>query len=287
MSELTRRLEAELGTHVVDGLGRHLAGLWRDTLQAQKLERRSPRRRMPRAGMSGHDRQQALRVEGSGQGLVEPAVRRDRDDLGDGRRCDSLPPAMVRRAAGRRAEPPVGSGEAERPVAGLAATFERGRHGDKVLPRQRLRAVAADDAWRASVFRCETTQVPDPAEVVRSFVDAYDARDRARMRALLSADLVGYVTTADAGVDRVDGAEAYLARLPDPPDAELSLRVTQSVGVAPDQALAMVEIRARRGERELHNFGAFLSRVHDGRITEVWMVDALPALSYEFWSSAP
>jgi ketosteroid isomerase-like protein len=129
--------------------------------------------------------------------------------------------------------------------------------------------------------------VPDPADVVRSFVHAYDAGSRAEMAALLSADLVGYVTNASAGVDRVDGADAYLARLPDPPDAELSLRVTQSVSVAPDQALTMVEIRASRGQRELHNFGAFLSRVRDGQITEIWMVDALPALSYEFWSSAP
>jgi hypothetical protein len=47
----------------------------------------------------------------------------------------------------------------------------------------------------------------------------------------------------------------------------------------------MVEIRAGRGGRELHNFGAFLSRIDgEGRIVDLWMVDALPAYSDEFWS---
>lgn len=103
------------------------------------------------------------------------------------------------------------------------------------------------------------------------------------MAALLAPDLVGYVTNAEGGVDRVDGADAYIARLPNVPDAQLALRLAQSVDVAADQALTMVEVRAARGDRRLHNFGAFLSRVRDGRIIEVWMVDALPAYSDEFW----
>jgi SnoaL-like domain len=126
--------------------------------------------------------------------------------------------------------------------------------------------------------------VSSPGETVRVFVDAYAAGDRVLMESLLSPGLVGYVTNAEAGVDRVDGPEAYLARLPNVPGAELALRVTQSVDVAPDQALTMVEVRARRGDAELYNFGAFLSRVREGRIVEVWMVDALPASSDEFWS---
>lgn len=126
--------------------------------------------------------------------------------------------------------------------------------------------------------------MPGPSAIVLAFVEAYSAGDRAAMAELLAPDLVGYVTNAESGVDRLEGAEAYLARLPDPPDAVLSLRATQSVDVAPDRALTMVEVRATRGDHELRNFGAFLSRVHDGRIVEVWMVDALPARSAAFWS---
>ena len=46
----------------------------------------------------------------------------------------------------------------------------------------------------------------------------------------------------------------------------------------------MVEIRAERGGRTLHNFAALLLRVADGRISEWWMADAKPAESDAFWS---
>jgi hypothetical protein len=48
--------------------------------------------------------------------------------------------------------------------------------------------------------------------------------------------------------------------------------------------LSMVEIRAKREGRELHNFAAFLARITGGRIADLWMVDARPAYSDEFWS---
>jgi hypothetical protein len=35
---------------------------------------------------------------------------------------------------------------------------------------------------------------------------------------------------------------------------------------------------------ELHNYAAFLARVADGRVVELWMVEAQPAYSDEFWS---
>jgi hypothetical protein len=72
--------------------------------------------------------------------------------------------------------------------------------------------------------------------------------------------------------------------VPDLQAAEGSLRVTQVVEIDAQRALAMVEIRARRGGRNLHNFAAFLARVGDGQIAELWMVDALPEYSDEFWS---
>jgi hypothetical protein len=120
---------------------------------------------------------------------------------------------------------------------------------------------------------------------MRSFLDAYGAGDIETMRAALADGFVGYVTNAGAEVDRVDGPEAYLARLPVLASAGATAAITQTVAVAADQALTMVEIHAQREARELHNFGAFLSR-HDaeGRIVELWMVDARPAYSDEFWS---
>ncbi len=115
-------------------------------------------------------------------------------------------------------------------------------------------------------------------------IAAYVTGDRGAMAAALSDGLVAYVTNADGGVDEVRGASAYMERVPGG-DATYSADVTQIVSVSPVQVLAMVEIRAERKGRTLHNHAGFLARFDDdGRIDELWMVDALPAYSDEFWS---
>ncbi len=124
----------------------------------------------------------------------------------------------------------------------------------------------------------------DAEAVTRRFVDAFAAADFDTMRRLLADDLTAYVTNSAGGVDRVDGRGGYLARIPDLASAHYSISVTQSVTVAPDQALTMVEIHAERGSKTLHNHAAYLSRVREGQITELWMVEALPADSDDFWS---
>ena len=123
-----------------------------------------------------------------------------------------------------------------------------------------------------------------PEQVFRNMVAAFGAGDRDAMRELLADDIVAYVTNASGSVDRVEGPEGYLARVPDVAGAEYSADVTQAVSVAPGQVLGMVEIKAEREGRTLHNHAAFLARVADERITELWMVEALPAYSDEFWS---
>jgi SnoaL-like domain len=120
-----------------------------------------------------------------------------------------------------------------------------------------------------------------PAEVLRAFVAAYRSGDGSRMRSLLA---LGIVTNADAGADLVVGPDAYIERLPDLTGAEIDLDITQSIDVAADQTLAMVQVRAHRKGRELHHYGAFLARVVEGQIAELWMVDAQPAYSDECWA---
>jgi hypothetical protein len=121
--------------------------------------------------------------------------------------------------------------------------------------------------------------------VFRSMIAAYDRGDRDAMATMLDDEMVGYVTNAEGGVDAVRGATAYLERVPAGDDASYSATVTQVVSVSASQVLGMVEIRAERNGRTLHNHAAFLARFDDdSRIDEVWMVDALPAYSDEFWS---
>jgi SnoaL-like domain len=127
----------------------------------------------------------------------------------------------------------------------------------------------------------ETTQLAG------RLLEAFTAARTDRMRPLIADDLVAYVTNADGGMDRVDGRDAYLDRVAamDLEAAEFSVELTQPpIAVDAEQVLLMVEIRARRGARTLHNYAAHLLRVAGGQVTEWRMVDAKPAESDAFWS---
>ena len=122
-------------------------------------------------------------------------------------------------------------------------------------------------------------------EVSRAFFQAYADGDRGKAASLLAEDVTAYVTNADAGVDTVEGRDAYMARVPDLQEAGGSAEITQVAGVDAERAMTMVEIRVPdRNGKSLHNHAAFLARVADGQIAELWMVEALPAYSDEFWS---
>lgn len=126
--------------------------------------------------------------------------------------------------------------------------------------------------------------MPELEDLARGFFGAYGRGDRASAAALLADDVVSYVTNAEAGVDVVRGRDEYMRRVPDLRSADGSLEITQVVAIDDERVLTMVEIRARRGEMELHNFAAFLARVRGGRIAELWMVDARPEYSDRFWA---
>jgi ketosteroid isomerase-like protein len=129
--------------------------------------------------------------------------------------------------------------------------------------------------------------VPDSdlERLAREFFGAYGEGDLETVSSLLAEDLVSHITNADAGVDRVEGREGFMDRLPDLTGAELSTAITQVVGIDDERVMTMIEVRAERKGNTLHNFAAFLARVAGGRIAELWMVDAKPAGSDEFWAA--
>src|SRR5262249_25036118 len=109
--------------------------------------------------------------------------------------------------------------------------------------------------------------------------------DRDKAASLLAEDVTAYITNADAGVDTVTSRDAYMARVPDLQEAGGTAVITQVVGVDDERAMTMVEIRVPdRNGKSLHNHAAFLARIADEEIAELWMVEALPAYSDEFWS---
>ena len=120
--------------------------------------------------------------------------------------------------------------------------------------------------------------------VARGFFEAFAGGDVDGAAARLAPDLVAWVTNADGGVDEVRGRDAYRARIPDMDSAEWRIDVTQVLAIDAERVLTAVENRAHRHGKDLHNFAAFLARVADRQIAELWMVEARPAYSDEFWS---
>jgi ketosteroid isomerase-like protein len=118
------------------------------------------------------------------------------------------------------------------------------------------------------------------------FADAFSRGDVASLAALLAEDFVGHVTTADGTARTVD-RDGYIqsVRAMDVESAHLQLAVPNAVEIAPGQVLAMIEVHAARRGMTLHNFSGQLARVRDGRLTELWMVEALPDESARFWRS--
>jgi hypothetical protein len=96
----------------------------------------------------------------------------------------------------------------------------------------------------------------------------------------------GHVATADGGTREVD-RDSYVTsvRAMDVGTANLQLTVPNVVEVEPGRVLVTVEVHAARGARTLHTFSGPLLTVRDGRITGLWMVDALPEESDRFWSA--
>lgn len=121
----------------------------------------------------------------------------------------------------------------------------------------------------------------------RKFIKAFEMADFPKMEALMAENVVNYVTNREGTSDQVVGREAYLERVRamDIPSAQLNLSIPQALTLPPDKVLLMVEVRAERSGKVLHNFSAILFQVKDDKITHTWMVEALPQKSDGFWKN--
>ena len=126
-----------------------------------------------------------------------------------------------------------------------------------------------------------------PDTVVQSFINAFDAADLDGIAGCLSENLVAEVPQKDDSTIELHGRAAYMANIEalDIPTIRPSAKVTQIARVGLDQVLVMVEIRAKRKGRVLHNHAAYLMTVAEGRIARIWMVEALPEESDSFWKT--
>ncbi len=120
---------------------------------------------------------------------------------------------------------------------------------------------------------------------VRRFIDAFGTYDLDGMAACLASDGIFYITNATGGVTPVNGRDAFMESIAamNIGTVKPRIQITQLVSISDDQAMVMVEIKAERKGRPLHNFAAFLIDVADDLIIRLHMVEALPAYSDAFW----
>jgi len=128
---------------------------------------------------------------------------------------------------------------------------------------------------------------PDNAATVRAFVDAFNAADLPAMAACLADGLVAEVTQKDGSTRQVAGGDAYMKLIEqlDIATVQPILTIPQIADVNENQVLVMIEVRAERKGRKLHNFAAYLMTIRERKIERIWMVEALPAESDAFWSA--
>lgn len=127
-----------------------------------------------------------------------------------------------------------------------------------------------------------------PTAFVHRFVHAMEASDMATIQASFAPDVRAFITNAGGGTDLVEGSDALAPRFPDFAAMADSFQatVTQAHEIDDRSVLFMVEIKAERLGRSLHNFAGILIRLtDDGMMSEYRMVEALPAESDRFWSA--
>ncbi len=121
--------------------------------------------------------------------------------------------------------------------------------------------------------------------LVRHFIDAFAKADLTEMAACLAEDVQSHITNAEGGVTLLPGRAAFMEsiRALDVATVRPQVRITQILSIQPDQVMVMVEIKAERKGRKLHNFAAFLMEIESDAIATIHMVEALPAYSDSFW----
>ncbi len=120
------------------------------------------------------------------------------------------------------------------------------------------------------------------------FVEAFNLGDFDGIRRLLDDALVAHITSPEGEDVEMHGADAYVESLramltSAPTDYHVGL-TQKPVAVGEDRILLMLEIRASRGRKSLHNFSAQLFRFDGPLICEIQMTDAKPRESSEFWA---
>lgn len=121
---------------------------------------------------------------------------------------------------------------------------------------------------------------------IERLVHSIEQEDYSTLRTLYADDVENYVTTKDGKTVLIKGREKYLQAIQrmDFSSVHPSLSLTQVHILNPHQALCMVEVKAQKPNKKLHNFAAYLLTFVNDKIQRCDMVEAMPAHSDFFWN---
>lgn len=123
-------------------------------------------------------------------------------------------------------------------------------------------------------------------EIAILFVDAFIANDIDKVESLLAEDIVSFITNRRGKADKVIGKNDFTKHLlvMDIKNVQPKIRITQLLKINDFQVMFMIEVIAKKGLKELHNFAAYLIGVNNNyKINSYHMVEALPEYSDDFW----
>lgn len=123
-------------------------------------------------------------------------------------------------------------------------------------------------------------------ELITKFVAGFNSADFNLMSGVLSKNLEAHITNAEGGVNLWQGRDCFIdgIRKFDLENIAPKLYITQILDISPSQSMVMIEVKAERKGKSLHNFAAYLMFHANGEIQKMFMVEALPEYSDNFWN---
>lgn len=123
-------------------------------------------------------------------------------------------------------------------------------------------------------------------DFIQLLVKSLEKEDDATLCKLYADDVKNYVTDKNGGVFLIQGCENYLAAIKKMNFSKVrpTLSITQINVLNDNEALFMLEVKAKKPNKSLHNFAAYLVKFENDKIISTTMVEAMPAYSDAFWN---
>ncbi len=124
-------------------------------------------------------------------------------------------------------------------------------------------------------------------ETVEFLIQKYGDLDFEGLRPVLSKNIISHITNKNGGTDIEYGPDNLIRRQEalKYQGVDLNLTILQSVPINPHQVMTLVHVQAKLNDTHFENYAGFLFTLENSLITEMWMVEAKPEGSDNFWKT--